>query len=102
MSVRQVADLRGEPLAQLSTRRWWFGTPPNGFPYAHRVVWGNQLHVWSLWVRLPGNRELEVHGRELTTRECSQHLAAVRERLNHPTPWGTARKPGSDERGQVP
>ena len=53
---------RGELFAQFTIGRWWFGT---ALPCVSRSPQGNQLHRWALWLRLPGNRELEWLGKPL-------------------------------------
>lgn len=57
--VKCPYDAAGELLAQLTIGRWWFGT---AIPCVSRQVLGNQTYRWSLWVRLPGNRELQWNG----------------------------------------
>jgi hypothetical protein len=63
MKARLGRSDRGEPLMQLAAGRWWFGTPPNGWPLIEHRTWMSS-HVWTCWIRLPFRRELELQGRE--------------------------------------
>ncbi len=65
MNHAKYVKYAGEPFIQFARGRWWFGTPPHGWPYIKRQRYGNQLYTWSLWMRLPGDRELRFNGKKL-------------------------------------
>lgn len=57
---------KGEPLIQVTTNRHGcFYSPPNGWPWIKLPGpgrYGNQNHVWAIFIRLPGDRVLSIYG----------------------------------------